>query len=124
MPGTIRRRLPRAAVALLVLACVAAFFAFGPSEDEILSHQAAWKAAVRENWPLALLLFFCAEVFLVALSVPVATGLSVLAGVLFGRWVGTLVVSFASTLGATLAMLIARYVLRDSIRRRLETRLR
>src|SRR5262249_41856594 len=62
------------------------------------------------------------EVILVALSVPLATPLSVLAGVLFGRWLGTLVVSFASTLGAWLAMLTARYVLRDSIRRRLQSR--
>ena len=122
MTGTIRRRLPRVAVAVVVIGCVAAFFAFGPSESEILSRQSAWKAAVRENWLLAIALFFLAEVVLVALSVPIATGLSVLAGVLFGRWTGTLVVSFASTLGATLAMLIARYVLRDSIRRRLEAR--
>jgi uncharacterized membrane protein YdjX (TVP38/TMEM64 family) len=122
MTETLRRRLPRVILALLVLAGIAAFVFFGPSETEVLSYGAAWKAAVRENLVLAVLIFFVAEVVLVALSVPLATLLSVLAGVLFGRWLGTLVVSFASTFGAWLAMLTARYLLRDSIRRRLESR--
>jgi uncharacterized membrane protein YdjX (TVP38/TMEM64 family) len=122
MTAALRRRLPRLLVALLVVAGVASFFVFGPTEADILARQAAWKSAVRDNLLLALVIFFVAEVILVALSVPVATGLSVLAGVLFGRLLGTLVVSFASTLGALAAMLTARYVLRDSIRRRLETR--
>jgi len=122
MPGSLRRRLPRLLVALLVVGAIAVFFAFGPSESDILARQAAWRSAVEDNLLLALLIFFVVEVILVAFSVPIATGMSVLAGMLFGRWLGTLVVSFASTLGALLAMLTARYVLRDSIRRRLETR--
>jgi uncharacterized membrane protein YdjX (TVP38/TMEM64 family) len=122
MTGTVRRRLPRAAVALLVVGAATLFFLVGPSEAEVLAHQAAWRAAVADNLFPALLIFFAVEVILVGLSVPVASGLSVLAGLLFGRWVGTLVVSFASTLGALAAMLVARYVLGDSIRRRLATR--
>jgi uncharacterized membrane protein YdjX (TVP38/TMEM64 family) len=122
MTATLRRRLPRLLVAVLVIGSVAVFFAFGPSEADILARQAAWKSAVQDNLLLALVIFFVAEVILVAFSIPVATGLSVLAGILFGRWLGTLVVSFASTLGALLAMLTARYVLRGSIRRRLGSR--
>ena len=45
------------------------------------------------------------------------------AGALFGRWVGTGVVSIASTLGATLAFLGSRYVLRDWVQRRFADRL-
>src|SRR5215211_3150425 len=116
MNDALRRRLRRITLALLVIGGAAAFVLFGPSESEILARQAAWKAVVADNLFLALLVFFLVEVVLVGLSVPVGTGLSVIAGVLFGRWVGTLVVSFASTLGALLAMLAARYVLRDSIR--------
>jgi len=122
MTAALRRRLPRLLVAFLIIGGLVAFFAFGPSEADILTRQAAWKSAVQDNLLLALLIFFVAEVILVAFSIPVATGLSVLAGILFGRWLGTLVVSFASTFGALLAMLTARYVLRDSIRRRLEAR--
>lgn len=117
-----RCRLPRVALAILVVGGAVAFVLFGPSESEILGRQSAWKVWVADNLFRALLVFFLVEIVLVALSVPVATGLSVLAGVLFGRWVGTLVVSFASTLGALLAMLTARYVLRDSVRRWIERR--
>jgi uncharacterized membrane protein YdjX (TVP38/TMEM64 family) len=119
MSPSLRRRLPRLAIAIIVIGAVVAFFAVGPSEAEILSQQAAWKAAVRENLLLALAIFFVAEVILVGLSIPMATALSVLAGVLFGRWLGTGIVSFASTFGALLAMLTARYVIGHSIRRRL-----
>ena len=36
---------------------------------------------------------------------------------LFGLWYGTLLVSFASTIGATLAFLTSRYLLRDFVQR-------
>lgn len=44
-------------------------------------------------------------------------------GALFGLWVGTLVVSFASTIGATLACFVARFVLRDWIQDKFGDRL-
>jgi len=59
--------------------------------------------------------FFVCFVLATGLSVPVATGLSLLAGSLFGFTEALLLVSFASTIGATLAMLLARYVLRDVV---------
>ena len=93
MTDAVRRRLPRALLALAVVGAVAAFYLFGPSESEIFARQAGWKAAVADNLLLAVFIFFIVEVILVGLSVPVATGLSVLAGFMFGRWLGTLVVS-------------------------------
>ena len=48
-----------------------------------------------------------------AFSVPGATVLTLAGGALFGLVAGTLVVSFASTIGATLAMLISRLLLKD-----------
>jgi uncharacterized membrane protein YdjX (TVP38/TMEM64 family) len=67
--------------------------------------------------------FFTAYVAVTALSLPAATVLSLAAGVLFGRWVGTAVVLLAATLGATLAFLSSRYLLRDWVRRRSGARL-
>jgi uncharacterized membrane protein YdjX (TVP38/TMEM64 family) len=98
-----------------------AFLAFGPSEAELLQRQAELKSLVDDHLLVAILIFFVLEVLIVGLSIPIATVLSVLAGVLFGRWLGTAVVSFASTYGALLAMLAARYVVGESLRRRFTT---
>ncbi|HEX6590384.1 MAG TPA: pyridine nucleotide-disulfide oxidoreductase, partial [Moraxellaceae bacterium] len=71
------------------------------------------------QWPLAarggFFLFFVAAT---ALSIPVATVLTLLAGSLFGFWEALLLVSFASCSGATLAMLLSRYFLRAQVERR------
>ncbi|MCI5073384.1 dihydrolipoyl dehydrogenase [bacterium] len=64
---------------------------------------------------LSLLLFFVVYVGVTALSLPGAAVMTLLAGALFGFVVGTVLVSFASTLGASLAFIVARFVLRDSI---------
>ncbi|MBM9537874.1 TVP38/TMEM64 family protein [Desulfobulbus alkaliphilus] len=53
-----------------------------------------------------------------ALSLPGAAVLTLAGGGLFGFWIGTLVVSFASTIGATLACLVARFLLRDWVQQR------
>lgn len=67
--------------------------------------------------------YFAVYVLLTALSVPGAAVLSVLGGAIFGLLWGTLIVSFASTLGATLAFLVARYLLRDWVEQRFAPRL-
>jgi uncharacterized membrane protein YdjX (TVP38/TMEM64 family) len=48
-----------------------------------------------------------------ALSLPGAVVMTLAGGGLFGLVVGTVAVSFASTIGATLACLVSRYLLRD-----------
>jgi pyruvate/2-oxoglutarate dehydrogenase complex dihydrolipoamide dehydrogenase (E3) component/uncharacterized membrane protein YdjX (TVP38/TMEM64 family) len=58
------------------------------------------------------------------LSVPGATLLTLLAGAIFGLLWGTLLVSFASSLGATVAFLLSRFVLRDWVQRRFGAQLR
>lgn len=60
--------------------------------------------------------FFGLYVLVTALSVPGAARLTLAGGALFGLLVGTLIISFASTLGATLAFLASRYLLRDWVR--------
>ncbi|OGP76246.1 MAG: hypothetical protein A2V86_12415 [Deltaproteobacteria bacterium RBG_16_49_23] len=56
-----------------------------------------------------------------ALSLPVATPLSLTTGFLFGLWVGTAIIFFSATLGATLVFLAARYVFAESVSRRMGT---
>ncbi len=57
--------------------------------------------------------YFCAYVVATALSIPGAALLTIIGGMVFGLWTGTLLVSFASSLGATLAFLVSRFLLRD-----------
>lgn len=68
--------------------------------------------------------FFLVYVAVTALSLPVATLLTLAAGALFGLLEGTLLVSFASSIGATLAFLASRFVFRDTVQQRFGKRLR
>ncbi len=52
-------------------------------------------------------------IVMAALSLPGAAVMTLLGGALFGFIVGTITVSFASTIGATLACFVARFLLRD-----------
>jgi uncharacterized membrane protein YdjX (TVP38/TMEM64 family) len=58
-----------------------------------------------------------------ALSIPGAAALTLLAGALFGLWVGFIVVSFSSTIGATLAFLASRFILRETVQNKFSARL-
>lgn len=50
-----------------------------------------------------------------ALSLPIATILTLAGGAVFGLFWGTVVVSFASTIGSSLAFLSARFLFRDAV---------
>jgi len=58
------------------------------------------------------------------LSLPGATILTLAGGAIFGLVWGTLIVSFASTIGATLAFLAARFLLRDIVLNKFGDRLK
>lgn len=73
-------------------------------------------------WLLALF-FFAIYVFVTALSLPGAAILTLAAGAIFGLLAGTVIVSFASSIGATLAFLTSRYVLRNSVQQRFSKQL-
>ena len=72
----------------------------------------------KENFELALLLYFCVYCSSAALSIPGAVVLTLLGGAVFGVFFGTLVVSFASSIGATLAFFISRIFLRNWVSER------
>ena len=70
---------------------------------------------VADNWLLSVGGFFVIYVAVTALSIPGATVMTLAAGAVFGLLTGTVLVSFASTIGATLAFLLARFLLRDYV---------
>ena len=114
-------------IAALLVAAVVAFFALDLGRYLSLAFlkdsQSSFQALFAQNPVQVVLAFFAAYVAVTALSLPGAAIMTLAAGASFGLVLGTVVVSFASTLGATLAMLAARYLLRDSIQERFGKRL-
>ena len=113
---------------IVIAAAVAAFFGLGlqryVSLDYFQSQRAVIEAEVAAHPLRAGLLFFAAYVAVTGLSLPGAAIMTLVAGALFGLLWGTVIVSFASTLGATLAFLSARFLLRDWVQQKFGDRLR
>ena len=109
-------------------ALVAAYFFFGLGDYltvEGIKQVAGDVGAYYERNPAQVIAgFFLVYVAVAAASLPGAAVMTLAAGALFGVLVGTIIVSFASTLGASLAFLASRYVLRDGIEARFGERLR
>ena len=111
----------------VLAALVAAFFAFDLGRFLSLAYvkqsQGDLAALFAERPALVIGVFCAVYVAVTALSFPGATVLTLAAGAIFGVLAGTLIVSFASSIGATLAFLASRYVLRDSVQARFGARL-
>lgn len=112
----------------LLASGIGLFFGLGLQHQLTLSHLQASRAellALYAASPLRVLAgFFAAYVAVTALSLPGAVIMTLAAGALFGLGVGTVLVSFASSLGATLAFLAARHVMADWVEKRFGDRLK
>lgn len=71
-----------------------------------------------QNFALTAFVYFVAYVTIAALSIPGAVIITLLGGAIFGLLWGTILVSFASSIGATLAFLVARLLLKDWVQSR------
>jgi pyruvate/2-oxoglutarate dehydrogenase complex dihydrolipoamide dehydrogenase (E3) component/uncharacterized membrane protein YdjX (TVP38/TMEM64 family) len=115
-------------VLVIIAAAITAFFVFDLKQyvtlDYFQSQRAAIEAQVEAHPLRAALLFFAAYVAVTGLSLPGAAIMTLIAGALFGLLWGTVIVSFASTLGATLAFLASRFLLQDWVQQRFGDRLR
>ncbi len=104
-------------ILIVILAGIAAFFAFDVPQYlsiEFFQKQRALIDAYFTAHPLeTAAIFFAVYVAVTGLSLPGAAILTLVAGAIFGLLWGTVIVSFASTMGATLAFLASRFVLRD-----------
>jgi len=114
--------LKKLAILALIALGVIAFFALDLGRYFSLAYikesQASLVAVYEQKPILVTLVFFVVYVAVTALSLPGAAIMTLASGASFGLVWGTIVVSFASTLGATLAMLAARTILRESIEKR------
>jgi pyruvate/2-oxoglutarate dehydrogenase complex dihydrolipoamide dehydrogenase (E3) component/uncharacterized membrane protein YdjX (TVP38/TMEM64 family) len=114
-------------VVLMLVTLLVAYFAFDLGHYFSLAYlkqsQTTFAALFAEKPGQVIAIFFIIYVVATAVSLPGATILTLAAGALFGPLLGTVIASFASSLGATLAMLASRYVLRDSVQQRFGTQL-
>ena len=117
----------RIAVILVFAALVVAFIWFDLVRYLDLEYLKARQADIdtfyRQHPVTVLAAYFFAYVAITGLSLPGAAIMTLAGGAVFGLLWGTVVVSFASTLGATVAFVVSRYILRDGIQRRYGDRL-
>ncbi len=118
----------KATLVLVLLGAIVAYFVFDLgailSLENFKARQADIVAAKDANPILYITGFFILYVAVTGLSIPGAAIMTLIAGALFGVLMGTIIVSFASTMGATLAFLSARFVLRDWVQGKFGERLR
>lgn len=103
---------------------VIAFYAGGGARlldlDFVQAHREQLLAYSQQHYWIALLLAGIAYATIVALSIPGALLMSLLTGMLFGRWVGGSVIVVSATLGSTLVFLAARHLFGEAAQRRLD----
>ena len=118
----------RIVIFALFAIAIAAWFLFDLGQyltlDALKSQQDVIADYYRSNPLLVIGAFAVAYIALTALSFPGAAIMTLAAGAVFGVVTGTIIVSFASTIGATLAFLASRTVLRDWVQSRFGDRLK
>jgi pyruvate/2-oxoglutarate dehydrogenase complex dihydrolipoamide dehydrogenase (E3) component/uncharacterized membrane protein YdjX (TVP38/TMEM64 family) len=124
----VQKNLGKTLLFLVVAAAIGAFFIFDLQQyfslAELKQQRDALAAFAAARPVLAIGGYFIGYVLMAALSLPGAAILTLAGGAIFGLVVGTITVSFASSIGATLAFLAARFLFRDSVRQRFKERLR
>jgi len=115
---------------ILIIVVILGFLAFRYfdlaqylSLDYIKASQQRFHELYLSNRMIVIAAYMGIYIAVAALSLPGAAVLTLAGGGLFGLWTGTLIVSFASTIGATLACLVSRYLLRDWVQKKFGDRL-
>jgi pyruvate/2-oxoglutarate dehydrogenase complex dihydrolipoamide dehydrogenase (E3) component/uncharacterized membrane protein YdjX (TVP38/TMEM64 family) len=119
--------IPRWALLAVIVILTASFFIFDFHRyltlETLKAQQADFEFYRNNNPGLAVAIYMLIYIAVTGLSLPGATLLTLAGGALFGLFWGTLIVSFASTIGATLAFLSARFLFRDLVKSRFADRL-
>lgn len=112
---------------IAIAAAVIAFFLFDLGQylnlAYIKARQADMDAYYTANPLQTAFSFFLIYIVVTALSLPGAAVLTLTAGAIFGLVWGTVLSSFASSIGGTLAFLASRYLFRDPVQKRFEKNL-
>jgi len=115
-------------IVFIIIAFIAAFWIFDFGQYLTLSYikesQAKFEALYSEHRVLVIGSYMGIYILVTSLSLPGAAVMTLAGGALFGLLAGTIIVSFASTIGATLACFVARFLLRDWIQKKFGSKLK
>ncbi len=113
---------------LVFLAVISLFFIYDLQQylslEVLKTQQHAMESYRSEHPALTVLIYMLLYIAVTGLSLPGATILTLAGGAVFGLIWGTLIVSFASTIGATLAFLAARFLFQDTVTTHFASRLK
>ncbi|MGF1462580.1 MAG: TVP38/TMEM64 family protein [Maricaulaceae bacterium] len=111
--------LTRLAPVAVLVALVGIFFLNGWHNElaleRLVVHQANFESFIAENLFVSVGAFIVAYITLTALSIPGASIMTILGGVFFGLWVGTISVLIGATIGATVIFMVVRTALGDAL---------
>lgn len=105
-----------------IVLVVALFFIFDLQRfltlELIKASQHDFEVFYRNHTAATIAAYMLIYILVTAMSLPGAAVMTLAGGALFGLLVGTIMVSFASTIGATLAFLLSRFLFRDAIQQK------
>jgi len=122
------KTIQKIAIVAAIVILVVLFKVFGLGQYMSLSYLKASRESFAQLYDQHRLLVICAYMLIyivaTALSLPGAVVLTLAGGALFGLLAGTVIISFASSIGASLACLVSRFVLRDWVQNRFGDKLK
>lgn len=118
----------RIMVATVLVGLAVLFKALGLGQYFTLSYvkasQAKFAALYADHRLMVIAVYMVIYILVTSLSLPGAAIMTLAGGALFGLLIGTIIVSFASTIGATLACFVSRSVLRDWVQNKFADKLK
>ncbi|NQZ00410.1 MAG: FAD-dependent oxidoreductase [Bdellovibrionales bacterium] len=115
-------------ILLIIVGAIGAFFAFDLGQylsfEFLKSKQQDFQDYYTQNELLTVGVYLIVYVAVTGLSLPGAAVMTLAGGLMFGLVTGTIVVSFASTLGATLSFLVSRFLLKDYVQSKFKSQLK
>jgi len=104
-------------IVLVIVGLIAAFKIFDLGQYLTLSYikesQEKFQLLYSDHRAAVIAGYMAIYILVTSLSLPGAAIMTLAAGALFGLVIGTIIVSFSSTIGATLACFVSRFILRE-----------
>ncbi|MFQ5454721.1 MAG: TVP38/TMEM64 family protein [Nitrospirota bacterium] len=112
-----KRLIKKISIVMTIIGLIALFWYFELGQYLTLTYikksQTNFQAMYAEKSFTVITVYMFLYILVTSLSLPGASVLTLGGGALFGLLAGTVIVSFASTIGATLACIVSRFLLRD-----------